>query len=61
MGETLTVYFRFFKDASDNTTTNRRLDLDDIKLNGDIVPEPASMAVFGLVGLGVAVARRRKK
>ncbi len=61
MGETLTVYFRFFKDAADNTTTNRRLDLDDIKLNGDIVPEPASMAVFGLVGLGVAVARRRKK
>ncbi|MEY2612128.1 MAG: hypothetical protein RL069_940 [Planctomycetota bacterium] len=60
-GDTLTVYFRFFKDAADNTTTNRRLDLDDIKLNGDIVPEPASMAVFGLVGLGVAVARRRKK
>ena len=60
-GDTLTVFFRFFKDSSDNTTTNRRLDLDDIKLNGDIVPEPASMAVFGLVGLGMAVARRRKK
>ena len=60
-GDTLTVYFRFFKDAADNTTTNRRMDLDNITLSGDVVPEPASMAVFGLVGLGVAVARRRKK
>ena len=59
--DTLTVYFRFFKVATDNTTTNRRLDLDNITLSGDVVPEPASMAVFGLVGLGVAVARRRKK
>jgi hypothetical protein len=60
-GDTLTVYFRFFKDSSDNNTTNRAFDLDNITLNGDVVPEPASMAVFGLVGLGVAVARRRKK
>lgn len=60
-GDTLTVYFRFFKDAADNTTSNRRMDLDNITLSGDVVPEPASMAVFGLVGLGVAVARRRKK
>lgn len=60
-GDMLTVYFRFFKSASDNTTTNQRLDLDNITLSGDVVPEPASMAVFGLVGLGVAVARRRKK
>ena len=59
--DTLTVYFRFFKDATDSGTTNRRLDLDNITLSGDVVPEPASMAVFGLVGLGVAVARRRKK
>ncbi len=59
--DTLTVYFRFFKAATDNTTTNQRLDLDNITLSGDVVPEPASMAVFGLVGLGVAVARRRKK
>ena len=60
-GDTLTVYFRFFKSLTDNTTTNRAMDLDNITLNGDVVPEPASMAVFGLVGLGVAVARRRKK
>jgi hypothetical protein len=58
-GDTLTVYFRFFK--SEDNTTNRRLDLDNITLSGDVVPEPASMAVFGLVGVGVAVARRRKK
>ncbi len=60
-GDTLTVYFRFFKDSADNNTTNRAIDLDNITLSGDVVPEPASMAVFGLVGLGVAVARRRKK
>ena len=60
-GDTLTVYFRFFKDVTDDNTTNRAVDLDNITLSGDVVPEPASMAVFGLVGLGVAVARRRKK
>lgn len=60
-GDSVTVYFRFFKSDSDNNSNNRQLDLDDIALNGDVVPEPASMAVFGLVGLGVAVARRRKK
>jgi hypothetical protein len=60
-GDSVTVYFRFFKSGSDNNSNNRQLDLDDIALNGDVVPEPASMAVFGLVGLGVAVARRRKK
>ncbi len=59
--DTLSVYFRFFKSASDNNTTNRVLELDDIVINGDVVPEPASLAVFGLVGAGLAVARRRRK
>lgn len=57
--DTLRVFFRFFKDEA--TTTNRQLDIDDIQINGEVVPEPASLAVFGLVGAGVAFARRRKK
>lgn len=38
--------------------------LDDIQLFGgaqDIVPEPLSMATFGLVGAGLALVRRRKQ
>lgn len=58
-GDTLTVFFRFFKDEAN--TTQRQLDIDDIQINGEVVPEPASLAVFGLVGAGVAFARRRKK
>jgi hypothetical protein len=57
--DTLQVFFRFFKDEAN--VTNRQLDIDDIAINGEVVPEPASIAVFGLVGAGVAFARRRKK
>lgn len=57
--DTLRVFFRFFKDEAN--TTQRQLDMDDIEINGEVVPEPASLAVFGLVGAGVAFARRRKK
>lgn len=57
--DTLKVFFRFFKNEAN--TTNRQLDLDDIQIDGDVVPEPASLAVFGLVGAGLAIARRRKK
>jgi PEP-CTERM motif len=57
--DTLQVFFRFFKDEAN--VTQRQLDIDDIEINGEVVPEPASLAVFGLVGAGVAFARRRKK
>ncbi len=57
--DTLRVFFRFFKDEAN--ATNRQLDIDDININGEVVPEPASLAVFGLVGAGVAFARRRRK
>lgn len=57
--DTLRVFFRFFKDEAN--VTNRQLDIDDININGEVVPEPASLAVFGLVGAGVAFARRRRK
>jgi hypothetical protein len=35
--------------------------IDNIKLNGDLVPEPASMAIFGLLGVGAAARRYRRK
>ena len=34
---------------------------EDITLNGDLVPEPTSMAVFGLLGAGIAARRIRRK
>lgn len=34
---------------------------DFITLGGDIVPEPTSMAVFGLLGAGIAARRIRRK
>ena len=35
--------------------------LDNVNFNGTLVPEPASMAVFGLLGAGVAIRRLRRK
>jgi hypothetical protein len=35
--------------------------LDNVNFNGELVPEPASMAVFGLLGAGLAVRRLRRK
>lgn len=34
---------------------------DNLSFNGSAVPEPASMAVFGVLGLGVVVRRLRKR
>ena len=44
--------------ASGNSTS---FSLDNVEFNGTFVPEPASMAVFGLLGAGVAVRRLRRK
>lgn len=44
--------------ASGNSTA---FSLDNVNFNGDLVPEPASMAVFGLLGAGLAVRRLRRK
>jgi hypothetical protein len=35
--------------------------VDNVNFNGELVPEPASMAVFGLLGAGLAVRRLRRK
>jgi hypothetical protein len=34
---------------------------DDVTLDGSVVPEPTSMAVFGLLGAGIAARRIRRK
>jgi hypothetical protein len=44
--------------SAGNTTS---FSLDNVEFNGTFVPEPASMAVFGLLGAGVAVRRLRRK
>jgi hypothetical protein len=35
--------------------------LDNLSFNGSAVPEPASMAVFGVLGLGLVVRRLRQR
>jgi hypothetical protein len=44
-----------------STTTTARLQVEYIELYGYVVPEPASMAIFGLMGAGFAVRRIRRK
>jgi hypothetical protein len=67
-GESMKI--RFIYDRSTNTGTDiiSRFRLDDIQLSGSfvqdpppVVPEPLSIATFGLVGAGLALARRRKR
>ncbi len=41
--------------------TSTSFSLDNVNFNGTLVPEPASMAVFGLLGAGVAIRRLRRK
>jgi len=54
------IDFRFYYARQGNATV---ADLDDIELFGDSqnVPEPASLAIFGLLGTGVALRRMRRK
>jgi hypothetical protein len=54
------IDFRFYYASRGNAT---QADLDDIELFGDSqnVPEPASLAIFGLLGTGVALRRMRRK
>ena len=53
--------FSFVTPGSTANSTNRRLQIDSIELFGDVVPEPASMAIFGLLGVGAAAGRFRRK
>lgn len=40
---------------------NRKLNIDSIEFYGDVIPEPASMAIFGLLGVSAAAGRLRRK
>lgn len=51
----------FVTPGSTASATSRRLQIDSIELFGDVVPEPASMAIFGLLGVGAAAGRFRRK
>ncbi|MCE2750269.1 MAG: PEP-CTERM sorting domain-containing protein [Pirellula sp.] len=55
-GETVT--YRFYYSRSGSTSGGL---IDNIMLNGELVPEPASMAIFGLLGVGAAARRFRRK
>ena len=47
--------------SSRNSTGSPTISFDSVVLNGFGVPEPTSMAVFGLLGAGVVVRRIRRK
>lgn len=52
---------RFVIDTTVGAGTSVSFEMDSVKLNGGAVPEPASMAIFGLMGAGLAVRRFRRK
>ena len=54
-GETATYRFYYSRSGSNNGGL-----IDNIRLNGE-VPEPASMAIFGLLGVGAVARRFRRK
>jgi hypothetical protein len=56
------VLFRAELDAKGLTGSgSTTFSVDNVMFNGDVIPEPASMAVFGLLGAGVAFRRLRRK
>ncbi|MFN6301217.1 MAG: PEP-CTERM sorting domain-containing protein [Planctomycetota bacterium] len=60
-GSSIDLRFQWFRSGSPAALNTLRF--DDLKIFGDAfpVPEPLSVATFGLVGAGLAVARRRKQ
>lgn len=52
---------KFTIDTAVSTGSSVSYEMDWIELSGASVPEPASMAIFGLMGAGLAVRRFRRK
>ena len=63
VGRGKSIDFRFQWYRSGNPANTTRFRFDDLRVFGSVanVPEPLSIATFGLVGAGLAVARRRKQ
>jgi hypothetical protein len=55
-GQTVTYKFYYSRSGTASGAI-----IDNIQIYGSAVPEPASMAIFGLMGAGVAVRRLRRK
>jgi hypothetical protein len=54
--------FNFTSKISSNSNTNgAKFQLDYVEVYGSVVPEPASMAVFGMLAVPVALRRLRRK
>jgi hypothetical protein len=51
----------FTVDASRTSTGTPTISYDFVTLSGAAVPEPGSMAVFGLLGAGIAARRMRRR
>lgn len=60
-GQSMDFRFQWYRSGSPANTSRFRF--DDLSVFGSVatVPEPLSIATFGLVGAGLAVARRRKQ
>jgi hypothetical protein len=62
IGELGPLGFNFSsKFQSGNANNNIKFQLDYVEVYGELVPEPASMAVFGLLAAPVALRRLRRK
>jgi hypothetical protein len=57
-GDTIIFQFYFGRDASGSAV---QVDLDAIKISGQIVPEPGSWLIFGGMGLGMGVVAYRRR
>lgn len=56
---TVPVTFRLYLYSSANDVSNQIVRLDDVRLNGTLIPEPTS-ALLAAIGLGSAALRRRR-